>query len=106
MDVEVIHGLPAVGFTVNHKPGSPFGAAQFDRDFPGLVEKTPHQGDIPRFRFHDVPYVFSGDHQEMYRRLGGNVVKGQDVIILKNLLAGNFARGNLTKNTITHDGQF
>jgi hypothetical protein len=43
------------------------------------------------------------NEEEMNRRLGGNVVEGQEFVILIDLLTGNLPGNDLTKNTVTHN---
>jgi hypothetical protein len=102
MYMEVIHGLSPIGLTINHKPGPVFGAALFFGQFLGLVEQSAGQGAILRFQFHDIPDMLFGNQEKMNRRLGGDVVEGQEFIILIDLLARNLPRDDFTKNTITH----
>jgi hypothetical protein len=83
VDVEVIHGLPAVGFAVDDKAGAFFGAALSGGEFLGLVEQPAQQGRAVFPGFHDVRDVFFGDYQEMDRRLGGGVVEGEHVLVLE-----------------------
>jgi hypothetical protein len=103
MDVEVIHGLAAVGLAVNHKAGAFFAAALFHRQFLGLVEQPSqkNRSGSPA-GFHNVPDMLPGNHQEVYRRLGDGVVEGQHFIIFIDLPAGNFPGGDFTKNTVAH----
>jgi hypothetical protein len=103
MDVEVIHGLTAVGLAVDHKPGAPFGTALFRGQFLGLEQKLPQEGAVPRVQLHNIPDVFFGDHQEMNRGLGGNIMEGQHTVILIDLFAGNLPGDDFTENTIVHN---
>jgi hypothetical protein len=100
--VEVIYGLTAVGLAVDHEPGAPFVAAQFRRKLLGLKEDAPQKGLVPAFQFHDVPDVPFGNDQKMNRRLGRDVVKGQEFVIFVDLFRRNFTGRYFTKNTIAH----
>ena len=102
MDVKMIHGLPAIGLAVNDKAGALLGAALSGRKFPGLVEDPAQQGRVTVPKLHDVRDVLFGDYQKMNRRLGGNIVKGENLFVLKDLPGRNFAFYDSTKNTVTH----
>jgi hypothetical protein len=102
MDMKVIHGLPAVRFAVNNKAGALPGAALSGRKFPGLVENPAQQSRVTIPKLHDVRNVLFGDYQKMNRRLGGNIVKGENLLVLKDLPGRNFALYDSTKNTVTH----
>lgn len=47
--------------------------------------------------------MFSGNDEEMNRRLGIDVSKGDDVVVLKNDVGLDFASCNFTKNAVAHD---
>jgi len=90
MTVQVIHGLSAVGFAVDHETGALFGAAILFGDFLGFYKQLPKQGCVGGFAFHDVFYVFFGYHQEVNRRLGVDVGEGKKFIIFIQLFGGDF----------------
>jgi hypothetical protein len=89
---------------VDHKPGPLFGTALFFGQFLGLVEQPAGQANILRLQFHDIPDMLFRNEEEMNRRLGGNVVEGQEFVILIDPLTGNLPGNDLTKNTVTHNG--
>ena len=101
--MEVIHGLSAIGFTVDHKTGALFSATEFSRQFLGLVKQVSCKGNVLLFQFHDIPNMPLRDHKKMYRRLRSYVVKSQDILILIDLPARYLTLYNLTKNTIIHN---
>jgi hypothetical protein len=102
MAVEVVHGLAAVGLTVDHEAGTAFGAALFRREFLGLKEEAPQEGLVPTLQFHDVLHMPFGDDKKMNRRLGCNIVKGQKLVIFVDLFGWNFTSRYFTENTIPH----
>jgi hypothetical protein len=105
MDMEVIHGLPSVGFTVDDKAGAFPGAALFRGEFLGRIEKPSQQGSAVVPKFHDIRDMLFGDHQKMDRRLGGGVVEGENILVLEDLPGGDFAFYDSAKNTIAHGNQ-
>jgi hypothetical protein len=102
MTVEVIHGLTAVGFAVDHKAGAFFGAALPGRQFLGLKKKPPQQSLVFAPGFHYVPDVPFGDNKKMHRRLGRNIMEGQEFIVFVDFFGRNFSRRNFTENTAAH----
>ena len=51
-----------------------------------------------RGRFQDVPGMVLGDHQHMARRNRVDVHEGENVVVLINLEAGNFAAQDFAEN--------
>ena len=97
MAVQVIHGLSAVGLAVDHKTGALFGAAVFFGEFLGFYKQLPKQCHVGGFSFHEVFYVFFGYYQEVNRRLGVDVGKGEKFIIFIQLFGRDFPADNLTE---------
>jgi hypothetical protein len=79
--VEVVHGLAAVGFAVDDEAGAVFGAALFRGQFLGFEKEASQKTGVGGFRGHDIRYVPFGDDEEVYRRLGGYVVKGEEFVV-------------------------
>ena len=102
MAVDMIHRLAPVGLAVDHKTGALFGAAQLRRQFLGLVEKPAQEGRLFRPKFHYIGDVFFGDHQKMHRRLGIQVVEGQEFPILVDLPGGDLTLDDFTKYAVAH----
>jgi hypothetical protein len=98
----MVHGLSPVALAVDHKPGALFAAALFNRHFLGFEKQLPQQGRVGSVQFHDVPDMFFRDHQEVNRSLGGQIPKGQYLVILVQLLAGDGPGNDFAKNTIIH----
>jgi hypothetical protein len=98
----MVHSLAAVGFAVDYKTGTIFGAALFRRKLLGLKEEAPQEGLIPALKFHDIPDVPLGNNKKMNRRLRHNIMKGKKLIIFINLFRRNFTGRYLAENTVTH----
>jgi hypothetical protein len=85
MAVKMVHGLAAVGFTVNDKTGALFAKAQAGGNLL-RTEKEPAQKTRIGFgSFHYIRDMPFGDNKKVKRRLGVHIVEGQKFIILKNL---------------------
>lgn len=50
----------------------------------------------------DVAVVLLGDHERVDRRLGVEVVEGDDLVVLIDNGRGNLVAGNFTENAIAH----
>jgi hypothetical protein len=103
MAVEVVHGLTAVGFTVNDKTGALFAAAQAGGKFLRAEKEPAQKARIGFGSFHYIGDMPFGNDKEVNRRLGVHIVEGQKFIILKNLFRGDFPFNYFTKNTIAHN---
>jgi hypothetical protein len=103
MNMKMIYGLAAVGLTVDHKPGAIFGKAQFHSQFLGLVQQPSGQVYVFGLKFHDVWDMLFGDQKKMHRRLGGDIVKSQRLIVLVYFLARDLTFYDFTKNAIIHN---
>jgi hypothetical protein len=90
MDMEVIHGLTSVRFTINHKPGAFFRAPLFNRQRLRFMEHPSNQEAVCWFQFHDSGDMLFRDYQEMNRPLGGHITESQDFIILIEFLSRYF----------------
>jgi hypothetical protein len=106
MDMEMIHRLAPVGFTVDHKAGPLFGAALFHGQLLGLKEQIAQKAAVRGVHLHDIPDMLFGDYQKMNRPLGGNVVESQHPVIFVNFPTGNFPGDNFTKNAVAHDEKY
>jgi hypothetical protein len=86
MDMQVIHSLASVFFAVDDKPGAIFLATQCFSQLLRLEEEFSKQGTIGGLNFHDVSDMALGNEEEVYRRLGGYVVKRKRFIVLVDFL--------------------
>ena len=102
VQVEVIHGLAAVGLAVDDKPGALFAAAKFFGNFLCLKQKPPQEDSVGGFQFHYVPDMPFGNHQKMNRRLGIHVVEGQEFVVLENLFGRDLPLYDFTENAVAH----
>lgn len=69
VDVDMIHGLHSVRFTVNDDAAALFGAALSGEQGLRPVEELAQKGAVFRPGFHDIGYMPFGDHQKMKRGL-------------------------------------
>jgi hypothetical protein len=102
MDMEMIHGLASVRFTVNHKPGAFFSTPLFLSQGLGFMEHPSYKEGVGNFQLHDIRNMLFGNYQEMNRPLRRYILKSQDLLILIQFLSRYYARSDVTKNTVTH----
>ena len=102
MYVKMIHGLAAVCLAVDNKACALFTATVALGKLLGLEKQTAEQGRIGTVRFHDIPDVLFRDHQEMHRRLGVKIMKGQSFIVFIYFFGRDFTFNYFAKYTFTH----
>ena len=66
--------------------------------------KAPgHQGTVLRSDVGSAGNMGLRDHQNVGGCLGGNILKGQNLVIFINLLGGDVTRNDLTKQAVCHN---
>jgi hypothetical protein len=82
VQVQVVNSLPAIRFAVDHEARALFGATILLGQLLGLVKESAKQGEVSFACFHDILDVSLGYHKEVYRGHRGNIVKGENFIVL------------------------
>src|SRR5450830_788579 len=99
MHMYVIDGLPTFFNAVHHHTKA-FLAAQFQGQALGGEENMPGQGLVLFGQVIERAYGFFRNDQEMHRCLWGDIVEGQDLVILVNDLGGYFSVDDLGEQSI------
>ncbi len=88
MKVDVIDRLSRPGVAIEDKPKS-VGQTPFPRDIGGLQVEMPDEGGVFRREVEDGRDMPFGNHQNMRRRLGIDVLDGDALLVLMNLGGGD-----------------
>lgn len=102
MQVKVRHRLAGLAIGVDDHPEAAFGNAQLARQARSDQMQVTEQTGILRLRLEQALHMARGDYQHMHRRLGVEVVKGDDAVILIYQVCRQFATGNLAENAFCH----
>lgn len=103
--MQVRHRFAAVGAVVEDEPETVLRQAQFPGDFGGFQQQMAEQGLVFRSRFGEAREGFLRDHEDVRRCLRGNVVEGDDRVVLidnpgRNLTSDDFLKEGLAHNFI------
>ena len=97
--MQVRHALAPLLSHIAHHP-----VAVLQVQLPGQLgddgEDVAHDFLVFRGDLADALDVLLGDHQNVHRRLGVDVVKGKHLFVFIGLLGGDFSRRNLAEQTI------
>lgn len=94
--------LAAVRVCVDHDAIAGIGKPLFTRDLSRRIKEMPERTFMFAGSFIQRRNVLARDDENVRRRLRAEVVKGDTNIVLVDLLRGNLARRDLTKNTLAH----
>ena len=104
VQVDVEHGLTRVGLAVEHKTGTAFFETEVFRDQLCAVEHLAHEFAIFRLHVHDGCNVALRHDQKVYRRLRGDVVEGEHIVVFVDFLGRDFTLDDFAEKTIfTHN---
>jgi hypothetical protein len=98
------HRLAAISSIVNHEPVAGLVQSQLGCDAGRGEEKVAEQCLVSALSLTNSSEVFFGNDQDMNRRLGGDIMKGEDLLVFIGDLGRNLARNDLLKNG--HAAQF
>jgi len=110
--VEMGNGFPAVGAVVDHEAVTGLVEFQLPGDFLGGGEKVAENGVVFRGDGGVAGVVLFGNEKDMDGGLGGDVAKGQDVLVLVDNVGLGFTVDDPFKDRFGHrpsflpDGQF
>ena len=101
VDMQVRHGFAAVFAVVDDEPIAIL-QIKLLRDFGGLEQKMAEQFLVVRRRLGDAWNRLLRNNQNVRRRCGIDVAKGQHKIIFKDNLRRDFARNDFFKKGFAH----
>ena len=104
MEVQVLDALARVLAHIGDD-AVPAGAAKVRAQLCDGGKDVAQQGPVLLGQRGGRGDVLFGDDEEMDRGLGVDVVKGQQLVVLVQLVGGHFPRGDLTEQAIFHDRQ-
>ena len=99
MQMKMVHGLTAVGFTVDDEPKTLFMDLELARHLIGGVEQTGKTRSIFFAQFRRVGDMLFRDQKHVHRCLRMNVMERENLFRLKHDLAWNFSFCDLTEQT-------
>ena len=98
--MQVGNRLSAVFAAVVDNAVAAFGHAEPAGDLSRPGEDAADDGAVFHVQFIRRSDVRLGDEEDVYGRLGVQVVKAEDFIVLVDLFGGDFPRRDLTENTV------
>jgi hypothetical protein len=97
--MDVVNGLSTFFIAVHHYPET-FLAAQFQGQALGGKQNMASQGFVVFAQVIQGADGFLRDYQEMYRRLWGDIVEGEDLVIFVDDLRGYFSVDDFGEQSI------
>jgi hypothetical protein len=100
MKMKMPDRLTAIFVAVIDDAETTFGATAFFRQLTGNLESVPDQLIVCGRQIKRRPDMLARKNQQMGRRLGGNILNGNHLIILKHDLGRDLPGKNFTKDAI------
>ena len=105
VQVQVVHGLPAVFADVDDDPEAVFGQAQGPGDVDGGLHELAEQEGVVGCRVQQIDKRLFGDDQNVRRGLRGHVSEGEYLIVFVDDVGGDLAPEDLVENRVRHLGR-
>jgi hypothetical protein len=99
----VRHRFAGVGAVVEYEPEAVLRQAQLPRNFGGFQQQMTEQGLVFRTRFGNTRDGLLRDQKDVRRRLRGDVMEGDDRVVLINNPGRNFTRDDFLEQGLAHN---
>ena len=103
--MEMRDGFAGVGAVVDDETVAVFVEAELARDVGCFQEEMSEDGVIFSGGFVDAWNRFARDDEDVARRGGADVAKGEHLIIFVNDVSGDFAVGDFLEQRLAHEGE-
>ena len=105
MHVQVIHCLAALRIAIHDEAIAGFRDAAFPRQCLRPERQASHDVRLAVIELVGAHDVFFRNDEDVYGRLGGDVVERDDVIVLEHDVRWDFVRRNLAEYAVWHGWQ-